>query len=339
MQRNSAAVKATAGFALAIALGAISWHEVMPVQVFDPVVDQGARALLMVTTEGGNRDYDLQVRSSVAESGDLALTFFFTVDEVVYDSIPDTGSLADPFTVSYSIAAAGDFAPDDFTCGTSEDPVPRQPFDQLPSGTQSALELDAAGGNQSALNYENADDLDVESGMYQEFSGSIWVVGPDTNYNERYEDGGYTFAETCNLATEAIWRWDNSVEFDRAQRMSYLAPQINFSSMRSTTDFQRDIVSTLSIDRRPGLVLTEAYPSPNTGVGTYSYQNSTYSNGNRGEQGNLVYTDQPVFIFSDRDLAVQQSRLLFWGGAALGLAGALFVAALSKTVDIFTLRN
>jgi hypothetical protein len=303
-----------------------------PILTTTSVVDQGPRGLVVVATSGGDRDYDLRLNSHVDERGRYKLTFYFTVDDVRYGADGQPG-----FAVNYHITFAGDLASEGVSCGTSTDPIPRESFSDLSGGTQAALRIDAVAAPNSAMNFDGSGGgrIDVEARRYPDFRGQIWVVDKDeTSYSDRFADGEYAFAESCVLPEKAVWRRARDAGPGEDERRTLLVPQFNLTSLGDTTDYQRDMFSWLLIDRAPNMSLSEAYPSPRVRDDSWVYESPAYWYGRRGEVLNVRYTDQPVFIFSDRDLPTKQALLLLGAGAVLGIIGTLVTTLLSRLVDV-----
>jgi hypothetical protein len=302
---------------------------IKPVLTTESVVDQGPRALVIVATSGGDRDHGIVFRSHVDEAGRYRFTFYFTAADVTY------GEGGNAFPVEYRITFAGDLADKGVTCGTSPDPVARQAFGNLSPGTQAALRLDTVGGQASSTSPQGSDQRgSVEAGQYPEFRGEMWLLDDQTSYDERYEDGGTVWAESCTLPEDAVWRQASDTGPAQGDRRTLLAPQFNWTSLEETTDHQDVLTSRLVVERAPGMALTEAYPSPQVEADAWSYQFETSWQGYKGQADNVGYTDQPVFIFQDRNLPTREALLMLGAGAALGFVGSLVVVVLTRILDL-----
>jgi len=294
--------------------------------------DQGNRGLIVFATSGADRAYKLNVQQLYETDGSLKLLFYLTSKGTTY------GEKGNTERVDISVSFVGPSFGDRVSCGTSSDPIVRQPFDSLPQGTQMAVKVDLLGGHASATNYKGTNDPALEQSaqdqVYSEWQGNLWLLDDGSSYSDRV-DG---WAETCRVPASATWRSAPSPGW--SDRHALLPPQIDWTSMGQTTDHQESLWSRITITRAPSQVLQEAYPSV-TMILTdqWLYDSSVAWRGASTELGNIAFTDQPVYIFSSRSDSDRRALILVGIGTLLGTLASLLVQILSRGYDILVARH
>ena len=148
-------------------------------------------------------------------------------------------------------------------------------------------------------------------------------------------NGQYLWVEECELPRESGWRTVQGKSFDASSKLTLLPFQVNWTSIGEATDHQSKMSSQIRVDRGSGRTLVEQYPAMDVFDSAWSYDSRVYWSQKRGDKGNLGYTDQPVYLFSNRGAADKLSIYMLWSGVLLGVIGALLIEMLSWTVELF----
>lgn len=323
-------VKVLGALALLALTLVFGWPRLAAYLARDTVVDQGPRGLVVVATRGGAANLTLHVRIDVDRDGAATMVLYVTEEDVTYGEAGTTTS------VSYSVSFAGESLDSGVTCGTSQDPIARQVFTNLAVGAQKAIEIDALGGPASALNYNgDVSTAEMAGRVFPEFRGTLWTLDDADGYAERtpIEGSTDTWAESCSLPYAALWR-DESTGGRATGRRTLLPPQVDWTSLDSTTDHQAKLDVRIHVDRAHGIELAEAYPAPDVQDDSWLYKSSVTWVGTLGGEANVAFTDNPVWIFADRDEGDTRDTVLMWAGVALGLVAALIVAVVSRLLDV-----
>jgi hypothetical protein len=215
------------------------------------------------------------------------------------------------------------------------------PFAALSPGTQQAIKIDAQGGTNSALNYgregnQSQVGKDVVHAAYREYRTDIHLLNDGSAYENRAvsEDALTVWADVCTLPKSTVWRTNNSSYFGTNPRRTLLIPQVDWTSIGKTTDQQSWLYETVHVPRAQGEQLSESYPQMRSGPSEWTYLGEQSWAGTRGGSSNIGYTDQPVFIFSDRSAADARAFALVVLGLVLGVVGSLVVYIASRSVDL-----
>ncbi|QJW35026.1 hypothetical protein [Cellulosimicrobium protaetiae] len=338
------AAKAIVAGITAIVIAALAVPQITRLQNDSPV-DQGDRALLVFSSRGSDRDYSLRVRSFVDTDGSYRFVFYFTSPATTYGAEGNTQQISASVSL---VTADGDVA---MRCGESLDPVPRLGFDDLSSGTRHAIEVDANEGSGSATNYRAAgavassaptpgdlspDVVPLTQTSHQTYAVDMWLNDEETAfYSSRSQnsDGGAIWAEECAVDRTLLWKGTTSREPFEQRDATLFLPQINWTSLDEATDHHDTLTVSANIRRAEGATLQEAYPSPQTYSSYWYYEPATWWYGERRQPGGFLYTDQPVFLFANRDVERRDEVYLVWAGLALGVAASLIGVSVSATFD------
>ncbi|MBB5790538.1 hypothetical protein [Jiangella mangrovi] len=350
------ALRAGGAFACALVLGgALAW-QVHDVWAGSGTVDQAPRLLIVLATSGGgDRDFDLTVQTSVDDDGDLSFVY--------YGRSPSLKEQWDyvPVDVQVTFASSGLDAP--ITCGPDGAAAADTGFDELSAGAQMAVKVDLASTRRSALNYRSddgdtvapasgsasasapeapdenpADDLpDPHSAEYQVFTSTLGLLTEDHSTTSRWYDEAQSilWAEECTIPAEYVWRESKNSLYELAARKTFLMPQVNVVAQAGDDlVHQTGLTAGTTVTRQAGLDVLTSYPPFTVGYDGWSTTLTGQRSGTK-----LIFTEQPVLILEDRDAAQRKELVLLLYGVAAGAAGSLLVASVGHSVAALVKRG
>jgi hypothetical protein len=298
------------------------------------VVDQGSRPTILVSSSGGYGQQTLHTRTIVQPGGGLKLVFSFTVDK--FDDTRGADNFVDYRITFSNIDSEG------ILCGTSKDHIPTQQFNNLAPSTQKGFLQFGSPQNGTGSATDDGSYLSTAQQLYKasfpEWSGRLELQNDSSDggvYLDRTttEDGRVVWAESCTLPESTIWRYATGESFSSAERKTFLAPRVAWTSLKDATDFQYAMDSEYVVPRISGIELAEAYPQPQVEDKDFYYTSVIQWAKNMGDVGNIGYTDQPVLIFSKRAVGDREALFIGIAGVVLGAVSALLLAIASGLFD------
>jgi hypothetical protein len=299
-------------------------------------IDQGARPLIIVASEGGDRPLILNVNMSFDVTKRPKILLSFRAKGINY-SEGDATSL-----VRYKITFVGT-RNGDVQCGGNSDPVPNVTYQSLSQGTRLAIAADTSGGAASATNFsfDSPKPLSPENyknDSFPEWSATLRVMDEDTGYyygSRVTTRADAVWTEECSLSSGDVWRYPRGETVESAARKTLLIPQINWTSLGPVTDHQSDLRSYARVFRTADLELAEAYPTPSEEDFAWRFNEAQKWMNSLGQGANIGYTDQPVVILGSRSrLEIKDYHYLF-AGVILGVVGAIAVSVTSSLFEAF----
>ncbi|WP_418515761.1 hypothetical protein ACNUCX_14485 [Curtobacterium flaccumfaciens pv. flaccumfaciens] len=281
-------------------------------------VDSGSRTLVVISTSGGERDYETMVNARVDEDGERFTLF-----------VRSPGLTTQPSSrIAYRITAAGPHGKQ-LRCPSLD--RRREPFEALPRGVQTALSIDAGGGAGSATNFAGADVPDLAGSTYTSYAGKL-VIGAESAWLSGDSiDREWQWSVQCTLPRDAVWRQGTGVK-DGVSGYSLLVPQVNLVGADESVDHQTSLDMWTFVDRKRGAELAQSYP-PAESLDAY-WRYHSIDNEMALEGGTLWYTDQPTLLFQPRDLPTRQAQAWGIAGLVLGIGGSLAVSWLVMLVKL-----
>lgn len=333
--RRLVGLKIIAGLLLLAAMGAYLVPRASQLIEPDAVVDNGARGLVVIATQGGNPDLDLFVKQFYSDEDEIRLVLYFQADGVVYG---EQGNLQQ---IDLVVDFVGDaFRDVEITCGADVE-VPTLKWADVRPGPRKAIDVDFNATSNSAINYGSPKDGErqvevVPNQVVREFSGKIWPLKPGSHYESgQRSNKGDVWAEECRISDTAAWRYRRSDSgLSQVEKKTLLPFQVNWTSISENTDVQRNMKSLVVVERSEGVVLSEGYPQPSAGNDDWFYWNNVSWVGQRSEIGHLAYTDQPVYILTDRAESDRKAILMLWAGVLLGIAATIVVRIGSLAAEL-----
>ncbi len=311
------------------------------------VVDHGQRPLVMVTTEGGSRDYTMHVKSTVDLTGGYSFVLYFTAPNTVY------GDGGNDFEIDAEVNLASDRSSNRLTCDNPGVTTSAVRYDRLSDGAKYLLNVDLISGPDSATNYSEGGNPGAtptpgssakvvpfpdHSGIWvQRVSTGIWISKDTENWKGSVGDVAQNnvYAIGCTINRAAVWHIDNSGSTDPMKQSdsTLLAPEFDLTSTHGSTDHQYSISGSLYLARADGVTMQESYPIASTTADGWTFTYGQYWSGLQGDANNYGYTSQISAILANRSAAQSDQNALVWGGIAVGLAASLLVASLSDLID------
>lgn len=314
--------------------------------------DQRSRPLVILATQGGDVDYSVQVRSSVATDGDFRFVFYLESEALEGDGV------ARPFS-RFQVIVIGEDLGGRVVCGDGSSSLDELEPSELDPGPSHAYQVDHASSRGSATNYRDdpfdearteANDLggpsptsspatsaSDEGGVdVLRYTGDIagWFQDEDPHLGRSVGDDGWIWVEECTLDSTLVWSSsagpDNPMTGAQA---TLFAPQFNLTSIEGVTDHQKDLYVRLWVDRVEGATVAEAFPGPTTHAAGWQLWYDVYLRGTLGAEQNFLYTDQPTWMIANRNASREEQLWLLFGGMGLGLALTLLVRGFSDLVD------
>ena len=141
------------------------------------------------------------------------------------------------------------------------------------------------------------------------------------------------WSESCTFDAPLMWRWPAGSSFAESEERTLLLPQINWTSIADRTDYQHEWTSEVVVQRMDGYELVESNPEFATYDSYYFYTSFVRWNAERGSVANVAWTDQPLQIYRDRSVTLDDGRLTLWGGVLLGIAVTFALYLVSKLYD------
>lgn len=277
-------------------------------------VDSGARTLIVISADGGERDYETVVNAEVDDHGER---FTMLVRSPGLESGPSS-------RIDFQITAAGPHS------GMLECPsLMRKPgaYEDLPTGVQTALDVDASGGFGSAINYAGGRASKLEGTKYTTYAGMLGIDSESAWRTGDFFDSGWQWSVQCSLPRAAVWRVDSD-----SPESSLLIPQVNLVGTDGAVDHQTALSMWTSIDRQSGVELVQSYPPAESYDSYWRYR--SLDNHMTLENGTLRYTDQPTLLFAPRDLETRQAQAWGVAGLILGVGGSLVVSWVTALVKL-----
>jgi len=305
------------------------------------VLDQGTRGLIVISTNDiPKMGYTINTTIDISGNGDTGLTVWATADNKNYDRNTD-----DYRQFSFQITFAG-LGPV-IKCGDPATALKPAPYPKLSPGTRQALLIDQLGGRSSAINY-SATASDTVTAAENKLANTNYptISGQMVLDNTGAHQGRYTpavddqqkliphllYAEQCLIPQARLTTTDNT-----GQR-TVLPPQIDRIATNWTAQANGNpnnhLFNTIWIDRTPGWTLSESYPQPTVFDTYFRYHSAVYLT-----DGNLLYTDQPVWVFTNRISQHTEPVILMILGALTGITGTLLVNCLSQSLDLWHNRK
>jgi hypothetical protein len=336
---KSDALRLVVKIALALAASALAVYLLLPqwrhYASSASVVDQGTRPTILISSSGGYGQQTLHTRATVQRGGNLKLTFSFTVDK--FDETRDVDNFVD-YRVTFS-----NIGNEGVTCGTSKDHVAAQQWNNLLPSTQKGFLQFGSPQNGSTVATEDTSYLSTAQQLYKasypESAGKLALKSDSSDGGEYVDrttsdDGLVVWAESCILPESTIWRYPNDESFSSAERKTFLAPRIAWTSLKDATDCQYAMDSEYDVPLMSGVQLSEGYPQPQVDDKQFYYTDVIQWIKNMGDVGNVGYTDQPVLIFSKRGGADREALFLSFAGVIFGAISALLIASASGLFDV-----
>lgn len=332
MRVSPTAVKLLLVIAALAALAYVTYAQLQLFLASNDVVDQGSRGLVVIGTDGGDRKYTLEVKNTVQLDGSLVLRFLISASGVKYE---EPGTV---FDVNVEVAFVGDHM-EGARCGGSKRSLYKAEVEDLSSGLANAVYLDADGGRDSATNFNDlkGDRFRESVGQFDAhvYRSALALTRSEENYARRtVSDDGTIWVDECTIPKSAIWRTPAHSNFLSGKPRTLLLPQINWTSIGETTDYQNVLTVYNRVERAPGTVLTESYPPMTVGSNAWEAKASVYWTGRLHEPFDVGYTAQSVHIFNDRDLSDDRAVYLTLAGTLLGFIGTLVGLVVSRLVDL-----
>jgi len=305
-ERGVLLVGSTAILAIGVWLIAASHGTWGPLLYPSSAVDSGARNLIVISTDGGERDYETVVNAEVDAHGEK-----FTM------LVRSPGLTDEPSSrIDFQITAAGPHSAM-LRCPS----LMRKPgtYENLPSGVRTALDIDASGGLGSAINFAGDRASKLDGTEYTTYAGMLGIDSESAWRTGDFVERGWQWSVQCSLPRSAVWRSSP----DNAES-SLLIPQVNLVGTDGTVDHQTALSMWTSIERQSGVELAQSYPPAESFDAYWRYR--SLDNQITLEKGTLRYTDQPTLLFAPRDLPVRQTQAWGIAGLVLGVGGSLVVS-------------
>lgn len=301
------------------------------------IVDQGGRPLIVITSSGGDRAYALKSRMFIDADGGGRIVFQFTADNVTYGENDGKDDYAK--SLNYDVYFAGVPKGSNVKCGADE-AVTAINYEYIAEGAKTAIRMDTFGGTASATTY-SAEGAPVDDEVLKGldlfwFHGWSWEADsswPLRSERAPVEDADGVWAEACTFDAAFAWRW-NAEHFQDASERTLLPPQINFTSTDDEIDYQSDMYSDITVHRGQGFELLESNPEFVKYDSYYFYESKTRWSGGAASVKNVAWTDQPVQLFRERGLGLNDDRLMLWVGIAAGLGVTLVLYVISRVFDL-----
>jgi hypothetical protein len=322
---------------VACALTAWLWGQLNEIWNGSGTVYEAQRPLIVFSTSGADRTYELRVLAEVEENGRLSMTFGFPSEEISYEE--GWAHIPVDYTLTY-VSADGTTA---MSCPDGSD-FAQVDYASLDKGTRAAVDLDLAADKQSALKVPPGATLpspsapeDPDSYGYWEANGSSMLIERDTVGWNRLtsDDGAIIWVEECVIEPPALWHDSEQTWFERGARTSLLVPQINLVDSSGTVTHQGSIDMYLSVARPSRMEALNAFPQFDT-----SYSGWTRSISSEwASSASLHYTPQSALVLQEVDSQQRKEVALLLYGAVSGMVGAAFVAAISNAVAFLSSRH
>lgn len=297
-------------------------------------LDSGVRGLFVVSSQGGGRDLELKVHQKFDDKGGARIVFYFTADGLVYGL--NGNAQAIDFQVDFVGNEGGEVQ-----CGKANR-ISEVPFENVAPGPKRAISVDANSTRSSAISYDSeprsAEEIaeQLSSTIVYEYTGTIWPLDSGSDRADRQEDdAGNVFAEECVFPESSVWRTLGGKSFDNSETKTLMPFQINWTARGDSIDFQRSLMADIEIQRESGVTLTSSYPEPAAYDSRWSYQQESYWTAGENEASRFMYSDQPVYLFANRNEADRKSILTLWSGVLLGLVVTLAVRIASMSIDLY----
>ena len=239
--------------------------------------------------------------------------------------------------ISTKIAFFGDAFKEGVTCGKSPDRLQRLPFDELPVGIKNAALVDAAGSRASAINFGNESNSDFEKNLRSELVmlQEITLLTNPGSVPSNWSEWGPDWHVTCWIAESSAFRTIGS----SAGMESFMPPQVNLTSQESRTDYQNSLAVLISVPREPGVKLVEGYPEPNVSDVYWDRNLTVHWMNATSQEYNIGWTEQPVWIFSQRTTSDERAVKLTLFGVFLGVVGTAVLQALHEWLNLWLARR
>ncbi|TWX38860.1 hypothetical protein ES689_09690 [Frigoribacterium sp. ACAM 257] len=352
-KRGLSLFKAVIAFIGALVIAVFVVPQMMTI-IGQPTIDQGTRPLVMVTTTGGNRDYQLRVRNYVDDHGEYSFVLSIVDDDVTYDSGGNAFEVDVQITMAHLASSPG------MSCGPESGVASTVETASLNAGARRMLAVDANSGSRSStLQATGGDDLDPAAGggapapsgqapnlealyddfVFDRYTTQMSLLDDSYVYDTASESNGFTWAVECRIDNALVWRTTDAAEPVEQAQATFFAPEFDFGPQGTTSDYQRDMDITMSLARADGLDLVRSYPESEVGARDWRTTYSNQWNGELGQEGNFGYATGPTFILANRDAVKEDQNFLLFGGVLLGLALTLFIRGLSDLADGTLLRE
>ncbi|MFY9262854.1 MAG: hypothetical protein GX483_06215 [Actinomycetaceae bacterium] len=352
MTKTAEAFAVLATFFIMLVVG---WIVVVPGlrSIFFPEwPDSGSRPLIIFATQGGDRNYDTHVISTVDVHGDLTLIVYLVESA---ESEPNSY-----FGVDYELVIASNVALSGLTCNGEAKELEEIDATELSPGPAYAYTVDEVSNLTSATNFsveesdesdavspsvarENGDEVednnDEKNAYFYRHTGVFGVWNIEDVFSRRgflENDHGTVWVEECHIPSSAIWSYTESgVPFFLEPKATLFLPQFNLTSINNTTDHQSDLRVTVNVDRPPNLKIAEAFPHPKPTATGWTHYHTVYWFGKLGEFESFAWTDQPTWMLVDREGEKKEEFFLLLAGVYLGLIFSVMHFALKSMLYLF----
>ncbi|WP_456515270.1 hypothetical protein [Agrococcus sp. UYP33] len=279
--------------------------------------DQGTRPLIVVATQGDGRPYTVQVRSEIDDAGEYRFRFAVELAEK-----SDSGAERAP--IDFQLTLVGRGLEGAVSCGTDAVAPSAVAAAELDPSTRRAYDIDRSSDLLSATGADVEESelafLRIEGQLSTIYAGDA-VPALDAS------DGGRPLAHGCTIASTVLWATGGGSPM-AAVRSTLFAPQYNATTIEGGDDELTGLQAYLWVERATSATIEDSYPvaSPDsTGWSTWYTP--------RWFASDFLYTDQPTWLFENRDQARFEQALLLFGGILLGLGLSLFQGGMSDLIE------
>ncbi|ROR66419.1 hypothetical protein EDD26_1801 [Agrococcus jenensis] len=279
--------------------------------------DQGTRPLIVVATQGDGRPYTVQVRSEIDDAGEYRFRFAVELAEK-----SDSGAERAP--IDFQLTLVGRGLEGAVSCGADAVAPSAVAAAELDPSTRRAYDIDRSSDLLSATGADVEESelafLRIEGELSTIYAGDA-VPALDAS------DGGRPLAHGCTIASTVLWATGGGSPM-AAVRSTLFAPQFNATTIEGGDDELTGLQAYLWVERATSATIEDSYPvaSPDsTGWSTW-YTPSWFAS-------DFLYTDQPTWLFENRDQSRFEQALLLFGGILLGLGLSLFQGGVSDLIE------
>jgi hypothetical protein len=331
-------------------LGILTW-QITDVWRGSGLDDQGDRILVMVSLDGAKLpQHTVVTHARVDVNGDLELVFL----------VQGHGLKRDPWRAVPAslrvVFASTPLSGEPITCrgGAVQPAVVR--FDGLTEEDQGAVRADLIAGRGSALAYDSAgrnlgpmasaDASETEAAPvpegpqpgefeYRQFDQAVTLVTTEDDYSRRTQTGKVTWAESCTIPAQYVWRTSKPSLYEQAARRSLFMPQLYFVQGAAQGKPDDLLMADLIVDRPLGYDLVASYPTVATRSSAWDLDLQISAN----YDPYLLSTDQPVVILEDRKSVGRREIVLLGYGAIAGAIGTALTLGTRSVLDVRETRR
>ena len=319
--RRARRVKAWVMLAVSVALASVV--SVYVLRVYQRTwPDEGVRPLVIIATEGQIPLHTVVVASEVRDAG--AYTFRVALESRASSNIRS----AVPFTMTIvGLGAEGVGA-----CASPGVEEREVTLEQLDAGTRYAFEVD----QRSALLSATAVGTPKGQPRFLRVTGELeTMVSGESVESVRPGVGadGARVALECTLGAPSVWASAESSTPMADVRSTLLAPQFNAVTDQLGDDDVSGLRVDLWVERDASARIEQAYPGPEVDSEGWRLAHSIQRYPNGADRLGFYYSNQPTWLFENRDKARAEQALLLFGGILLGLALSLFQSGVSDLID------